>query len=56
MPTAERCSCARLAEILRAGAERAEITVEQVLRELKALGFSDIGPARAYLLQESDGE
>ena len=29
------------------GAERAEITVEQVLRELKALGFSDIGPARA---------
>jgi Terminase small subunit len=34
---------ARIAEILAAGAERAEVTVEQVLRELKALGFSDIG-------------
>jgi hypothetical protein len=29
--------------ILAAGAERAEITVEQVLRELAVLGFSDIG-------------
>jgi phage terminase small subunit len=34
---------ARIAEILAAGAERAEITVEQVLRELAVLGFSDIG-------------
>jgi hypothetical protein len=30
-------------EILAGGAERAEITVEQVLRELAVLGFSDIG-------------
>ena len=30
-------------KILAAGAERAEITVEQVLRELAVLGFSDIG-------------
>src|SRR5207244_6978492 len=30
------------AEIMRAGAERAEVTVEQVVRELKLLGFSDI--------------
>jgi phage terminase small subunit len=34
---------ARIAEILAAGAERAEITVEKVLRELAVLGFSDIG-------------
>jgi phage terminase small subunit len=34
---------ARVEEILAAGAERAEITVEQVLRELAVLGFSDIG-------------
>jgi phage terminase small subunit len=34
---------ARIEEILAAGAERAEITVEQVLRELAVLGFSDIG-------------
>jgi phage terminase small subunit len=34
---------ARIAEIMRAGAERAEITIEKVLRELAALGFSDIG-------------
>jgi phage terminase small subunit len=33
---------ARIAEIMRAGAERAEVTVEQVVRELKLLGFSDI--------------
>ena len=33
---------ARIAEIMRAGAERAEVTVEQVLRELKLIGFSDI--------------
>ena len=33
---------ARIAEIMRAGAERAEVTVEQVVRELKKIGFSDI--------------
>src|ERR1700745_3670732 len=33
----------RIAEIMRAGAERAEITIEKVLRELAVLGFSDIG-------------
>jgi phage terminase small subunit len=33
---------ARIAEIMRAGAERTEVTVEQVVRELKLLGFSDI--------------
>ena len=27
---------------MRAGAERAEVTVEQVVRQLKLLGFSDI--------------
>ena len=37
------CIPARVEEILAAGAERAEITVEQVLRELAVLGFSDIG-------------
>jgi hypothetical protein len=47
--TARRCLLtggriqARVAEILAAGAERAEITVEKVLRELAVLGFSDIG-------------
>ena len=30
------------AEIMRAGAEHAEVTVEQVVRELKLIGFSDI--------------
>jgi phage terminase small subunit len=33
---------ARIAEIMGAGAERAEVTVEQVVRELKLIGFSDI--------------
>jgi phage terminase small subunit len=33
---------ARIAEIMRAGAERAEVRVEQVVRELKLIGFSDI--------------
>jgi phage terminase small subunit len=33
---------ARIAEIMRAGAEHAEVTVEQVVRELKLIGFSDI--------------
>ena len=28
--------------VMRAGAERAEVTVEQVVRELKLIGFSDI--------------
>src|SRR5258708_2372018 len=32
----------RIAEIMRVGAERAEVTVEQVVRELKLIGFSDI--------------
>jgi|SRR5258707_4232438 phage terminase small subunit len=36
---------ARIAEIMRAGAERAEVTVEEVVRELKKLGFSCIGKA-----------
>src|SRR5260370_30668944 len=30
---------ARIAEIMRAGAERAEVTVEQVVRELKLMAF-----------------
>jgi hypothetical protein len=34
---------ARIAEIMAVGAKRAEVTAEEVLRELKALGFSDIG-------------
>src|SRR5262245_5580735 len=36
---------ARISEILRRGAERAGITVEQVLRELAKIGFSDIRKA-----------
>ncbi len=36
---------ARIAEIMRVGAERAEVTVEQVVRELKLIGFSDIRSA-----------
>ena len=32
---------------MRAGAERAEVTVEQVLRELKLIGFSDPRLGRA---------
>src|ERR1700730_4201332 len=39
---------ARIAEIMRAGAERAEVTVEQVLRELAKIGFSDIRKAVAW--------
>jgi len=35
----------RVAEILAAGAERAEITEERVLRELAKIGFSDIRKA-----------
>ena len=34
---------ARVAEIMRVGAERAEVTAEEVIRELKKLGFSCIG-------------
>jgi hypothetical protein len=30
---------ARIAEIMRVGAERAEVTAEEVIRELKKLGF-----------------
>jgi phage terminase small subunit len=33
---------------MRAGAERAEVTVEQVLRELAKIGFSDIRKAVAW--------
>ena len=33
---------ARIAEIMRAGAERAEVTVEQVVRELKLIGRAEI--------------
>src|SRR2546430_181465 len=32
---------ARVAEIMRVGAERAEVTAEEVIRELKLIGFSD---------------
>ena len=39
---------ARIAEIMRAGAERAEVTVEQVVRELKLIGFSDIGSGQGW--------
>jgi phage terminase small subunit len=35
----------RIAEIMRVGAERAEVTAEEVIRELKKLGFSCIGKA-----------
>jgi phage terminase small subunit len=38
----------RASEILGRGAERAEITVEQVLRELAKIGFSDIRKAVAW--------
>ena len=47
------------AEIMRAGAERAEVTVEQVVRELKKLGFSCIGKAVTWrnevVTQELEG-
>jgi hypothetical protein len=33
---------ARIAEIMAVGAERAEVTAEEVIRELKLIGFSDI--------------
>jgi hypothetical protein len=33
---------------MRAGAERAEVTVEQVLREVAKIGFSDIRKAVAW--------
>src|SRR6266436_1930541 len=36
---------ARIAEIMAVGAERAEVTAEEVVRELKKLGFSCIGKA-----------
>jgi predicted RNA binding protein YcfA (HicA-like mRNA interferase family) len=32
---------ARIAEIMAIGAERADVTAEEVIRELKALGFSE---------------
>jgi hypothetical protein len=49
------CFCrlqARIAEIMRAGAERAEVTVEQVVRELKLLGFSVAKRSSAQFLPE----
>jgi hypothetical protein len=36
---------ARVAEIMAVGAERAEVKAEEVIRELKKLGFSSIGNA-----------
>ena len=36
---------ARIAEIMAVGAERAEVTAEEVIHELKKLGFSCIGKA-----------
>jgi len=36
---------ARVAEIMAVGAERAEVKAEDVIRELKAIGFSSIGDA-----------
>jgi hypothetical protein len=53
---------ARIAEIMAVGAKRAEVTAEEVLRELKALGFSDIGkvvrwrPEVVYEEVESEDE
>ena len=42
---AKESIAARVAEILGRGAERAEITVDRVLRELAKIGFSDIRKA-----------
>ena len=50
---------ARIAEIMRVGAERAEVTAEEVIRELKKLGFSCIGNAVDWhneTVQLADGE
>ena len=54
---------ARVAEIMAVGAERAEVKAEDVIRELKAIGFSSIGDAvdwhnEAVTLREEgeDGE
>ena len=50
---------ARISEILRRGAERAEVTVEQVLRELAKIGFSDIRKAvtwRTEMVAREDEE
>lgn len=47
----------RVDEILAAGAKRAEVTVEQVVRELAKIGFSDIRKAvkwQGTLVQETD--
>jgi hypothetical protein len=38
---------------MRAGAERAEITIEKVLRELAVLGFSDIGKVVRWRPEQS---
>src|SRR2546430_4608255 len=50
---------ARIAEIMHAGAERAEITIEKVLRELAVLRFSHIGKVvrwRAEVVYEENEE
>jgi phage terminase small subunit len=50
---------ARIAEIMAVGAERAEVTAEEVIRELKKLGFSCIGKAVTWrnevITQELEG-
>ena len=50
---------ARIAEIMAVGAERAEVTAEEVIRELKKLGFSCIGKAVTWrnevVTQELEG-
>jgi phage terminase small subunit len=47
---------ARIAEITRAGAERAEVTVEQVVRELKLIGFSDIRKVVSWRTRTEKGK
>jgi len=46
----------RLAEILQRGAERAEITVERVMRELAKIGFADIRKAVRWGRSPGDKE
>jgi hypothetical protein len=40
---------------MRARAERAEVTVEQIVRELKLIGFSDAAAAVAEVWQTVNG-
>jgi phage terminase small subunit len=53
MPTPSQ---ARIAEITRAGAERAEVTVEQVVREFKLIGFSDIRKVVSWRTRTEKGK